>query len=146
MIPAHKNFRPDDWKPSKCRDIMSKEQNRRSSTYESKLEVYRQICINFSPAFKFLFFENYRDPHSWHEKRNSFTRSVATSSIAGWISGLGDRHINNILFDKVSAEVVHIDLGIAFDQGKLLSTPEQVPFRLTRDIGNFNIYSPPQLM
>jgi phosphatidylinositol kinase/protein kinase (PI-3 family) len=27
-----------------------------------------------------------------------------------------------------------IDLGIAFDQGRLLSTPELVPFRLTRDI------------
>lgn len=25
-------------------------------------------------------------------------------------------------------------LGIAFEQGKLLSTPETVPFRLTRDI------------
>lgn len=30
--------------------------------------------------------------------------------------------------------MVHIDLGIAFEQGKLLTTPEQVPFRLTRDL------------
>ena len=114
---------------------MSKEQSQRSSSIKSKLEVYLQICNNFSPAFKYLFFENYQDPQTWHEKRVSFIRSIATSSIAGWISGLGDRHINNILFDKVSAEAIHIDLGIAFDQGKLLSTPEQVPFRLTRDIG-----------
>jgi ataxia telangiectasia mutated family protein len=114
---------------------MSKEQNKRSSTIDSKLQVYQQICNHFSPAFKYLFFENYQDPQKWHERRNSFIRSIATSSIAGWISGLGDRHINNILFDKVSAEAIHIDLGIAFDQGKLLSTPEQVPFRLTRDIG-----------
>ena len=35
---------------------------------------------------------------------------------------------------RSSAEVVHIDLGIAFDQGKLLPTPERVPFRLTRDV------------
>ena len=52
----------------------------------------------------------------------------------GYILGLGDRHISNILIDKSSAEVVHIDLGIAFDQGRLLPTPELVPFRLTRDI------------
>jgi hypothetical protein len=32
------------------------------------------------------------------------------------------------------AQVVHIDLGIAFEQGLLLPTPEQVPFRLTRDL------------
>jgi len=30
--------------------------------------------------------------------------------------------------------VVHIDLGIAFEQGRFLNTPELVPFRLTRDI------------
>ena len=118
---------------------MAKEQNRRSSSFESKLDVFQQICHNFSPAFKYLFFEHYQEPQIWHEKRNSFTRSIATSSIAGWIAGLGDRHINNILFDKVSAEAIHIDLGIAFDQGKLLSTPEQVPFRLTRDVGTFKL-------
>jgi ataxia telangiectasia mutated family protein len=30
--------------------------------------------------------------------------------------------------------MVHIDLGIAFDQGKLLTVPEQVPFRMTSDV------------
>lgn len=30
--------------------------------------------------------------------------------------------------------MVHIDLGIAFEQGRFLNTPELVPFRLTRDI------------
>ena len=33
-----------------------------------------------------------------------------------------------------TAELVHIDLGVAFEQGKLLPTPELVPFRLTRDM------------
>jgi len=31
-------------------------------------------------------------------------------------------------------EVVHIDFGICFEQGQLLSLPEWVPFRLTREI------------
>ena len=48
--------------------------------------------------------------------------------------GLGDRHASNILIDNSSAELVHIDLGIAFGAGKLLPTPERVPFRLTRDL------------
>ena len=48
--------------------------------------------------------------------------------------GLGDRHINNILIDNTSGEVVHIDLGVAFEQGRILPTPEKIPFRLTRDI------------
>ncbi len=52
----------------------------------------------------------------------------------GYIIGLGDRHSHNVLIDQRSAEVVHIDLGVAFEQGKFLTTPERVPFRLTRDI------------
>lgn len=54
--------------------------------------------------------------------------------IAGYIIGLGDRHSANLLLDQINAEVVHIDLGIAFEQGKFLNTPELVPFRLTRDV------------
>ena len=38
------------------------------------------------------------------------------------------------MIDKITAEVIHIDLGIAFEQGKILPTPETIPFRLTRDI------------
>jgi ataxia telangiectasia mutated family protein len=76
------------------------------------------------------------DPNDWYEKQRSYTKSVATNSIIGYLLGLGDRHSFNILLDKKSAEVIHIDLGIAFDQGKLLSIPEVVPFRLTRDIVN----------
>ena len=52
----------------------------------------------------------------------------------GYILGLGDRHVQNILIDCNTAELVHIDLGVAFEQGKILPTPETVPFRLTRDI------------
>lgn len=29
----------------------------------------------------------------------------------GYIVGLGDRHIQNILIDELTAELVHIDLG-----------------------------------
>ena len=47
---------------------------------------------------------------------------------------LGDRHVQNILVDKKTAEMIHIDLGIAFEQGRILPTPETIPFRLTRDV------------
>lgn len=32
----------------------------------------------------------------------------------------------NILIDQATAEVVHIDLGVAFEQGLMLKTPERV--------------------
>ena len=68
----------------------------------------------------------------WFDKRLAYTRSVATSSMVGYILGLGDRHLMNILIDESTAELIHIDLGIAFDQGTVLPIPEAVPFRLTR--------------
>ena len=64
----------------------------------------------------------------------TYTRSVAVNSMVGYVVGLGDRHSSNILLDKTSAEMIHIDLGVAFEQGKCLKTPETVPFRLTRDV------------
>ena len=54
------------------------------------------------------------------------------SSIVGYVLGIGDRHAHNILVHQRTAEVVHIDFGVTFEQGKALSTPETVPFRLTR--------------
>jgi hypothetical protein len=53
---------------------------------------------------------------AWFAMRLNYTRSVATTSIVGHILGLGDRHPANILLDNGTGEVVHIDLGIAFDQ------------------------------
>jgi ataxia telangiectasia mutated family protein len=49
----------------------------------------------------------------------------------GYLFGIGDRHFNNILIDTETGELVHIDLGIAFEQGKAMAIPELVPFRLT---------------
>lgn len=84
--------------------------------------------------FQHFFLEHYPQPAKWFERRLAYTRSVAVSSIVGYIVGLGDRHSHNILIDQQTADVIHIDLGVAFEQGKLLKTPETVPFRLTRDI------------
>ena len=46
--------------------------------------------------------------------------------------GLGDRHLDNILLDLASGQVVHIDFNLSFDKGAMLRVPEVVPFRLTQ--------------
>ena len=105
-----------------------------SAKKKNKLELYLEICNNFKPVFRYFFMENFKTPATWYEKRLNYTRSVATASIVGYCVGLGDRHVQNILIDSKTADIIHIDLGIAFDQGKMLPIPETVPFRLTRDI------------
>lgn len=50
----------------------------------------------------------------------------------GHILGLGDRHLDNILVDFCSGDIVHIDYNVCFDKGHRLKIPEIVPFRLTQ--------------
>ncbi|XP_019856363.1 PREDICTED: serine-protein kinase ATM [Amphimedon queenslandica] len=125
---AHVRYRPKDWKNNECRAKFAQ------SSKGDKLTVYNQICKHFKPVFHHFFMESFPDPALWYERRLTYTRSIATSSIVGYIMGLGDRHVQNILIDKQSAELIHIDLGVAFEQGRALPTPEVIPFRLTRDL------------
>jgi ataxia telangiectasia mutated family protein len=97
---------------------------------DALLDVYRA----YPPVMRYFFREHYPDPAEWFERRVAYTRSAAAASMVGYVVGLGDRHSSNILIDTCTAELVHIDLGIAFDAGRFQTTPEVVPFRLTRDI------------
>ncbi|XP_057694572.1 serine-protein kinase ATM isoform X1 [Corythoichthys intestinalis] len=128
---AHQRFRPQDVSTLTCRKKMMEAQ---ALEFDEKLHAFLEVCKIFKPVFRYFCMERFLDPAVWMEKRLAYTRSVATSSIVGYIVGLGDRHIQNILIDEQTAELVHIDLGVAFEQGKVLPTPETVPFRLSRDI------------
>ena len=98
-------------------------------------QAFETICKFHSPAFRFFFVERFgHSSRDWFEAKARYTRSVAVSSFVGHILGIGDRHANNILVHQRTGEVVHIDFGIVFEQGKLLQVPERVPFRLTRNI------------
>lgn len=100
----------------------------------TKEKNFKNVCHNIHPVFHNFFYENYKNPGQLFERRLAYTTSVAVSSMVGYILGIGDRHVNNILIDLNTAEVIHIDFGIAFEQGRVLPHPELVPFRLTRDI------------
>eukprot|EP01084_Bolivina_argentea_P258679 436195_1 len=105
----------------------------------NKQEIYKNtfndICKKFPPMFHKFFIEYHSiKPKEWFNARLSYIISCSINSIIGYLLGLGDRHTQNILIDLKTSELIHIDLGVAFDQGKLLKTPELVPFRLTRDI------------
>jgi phosphatidylinositol kinase/protein kinase (PI-3 family) len=49
----------------------------------------------------------------------------------GYLLGLGDRHLDNILLDARSGSTVYIDFNVVFERGRRLRVPEVVPFRLT---------------
>ncbi|XP_015117607.1 serine-protein kinase ATM [Diachasma alloeum] len=127
----HERYHERDWKPEKCRAMV---ENAKNNTDQERLRVYLTICEHLHPAFQYFFLEKFPSPETWFERRMAYVRSVATTSMVGYILGLGDRHFSNILIDQTTAEIVHIDFGIAFEQGKVLPIPETIPFRLTRDM------------
>jgi phosphatidylinositol kinase/protein kinase (PI-3 family) len=43
--------------------------------------------------------------------RTNFTRSVALMSMVGYVLGLGDRHPSNLMMERHTGKVIHIDFG-----------------------------------
>ena len=125
------HLKHDSIKAEKAREQMKSCQN---SSNSERIEVFKSIKNKVQPVLKEFFADTFSEVENWFESRVLYTRGIATTSIVGYVLGLGDRHCNNILLDKESGEPIHIDLGVAFDQGKKLPIPETVPFRLTRDI------------
>ncbi|XP_030753715.1 serine/threonine-protein kinase SMG1 [Sitophilus oryzae] len=72
--------------------------------------------------------------NAWWQVVKRYSYSVAVMSIIGYIIGLGDRHLDNMLIDLTTGDVVHIDYNVCFEKGKTLRVPEKVPFRLTPNI------------
>lgn len=126
QLAAHERYHPHEWKHMNCRSHL------RNSP--DKLAAYKEIEAHFTPVFHHFFLEKYPDASVWYHRRLAYAQSVAVTSIVGYIVGIGDRHSQNILIHEPTAELVHIDFGVVFDQGMALVTPETVPFRLTRDI------------
>ncbi|CAO1305967.1 unnamed protein product [Diamesa serratosioi] len=131
VMGAHQRLRPQDWTSRKCIEAM---QSVDTAGNTEKLECFNKICANIHPVFQEFFLENYQSPGVWFERRLAYITSLAVSSMVGYILGIGDRHVQNILVDLKTAEVIHIDFGIAFEQGRVLPHPELIPFRLTRDL------------
>lgn len=69
----------------------------------------------------------------WLDRRTTYTRSVAVMSMVGYILGLGDRHPSNLMLDRHTGQVIHIDFGDCFEVAMHRDKyPEKIPFRLTR--------------
>lgn len=128
----HERYRPHDMTHANMRDGAFQFAGR--SDMSKKIGYLALNWHRIQPVFRYFFLEQWPDPADWFSHQLAYTRSVAVMSIVGFVLGIGDRHLSNILLDTASGEVVHIDFGIAFEQGKLLPTPELMPFRLTRDM------------
>ncbi|KIM49486.1 hypothetical protein M413DRAFT_21701 [Hebeloma cylindrosporum] len=99
-----------------------------------KIEVFEYALENTTgqDLYRVLWLKSINSEH-WLERRATYTRSLAVTSMVGHILGLGDRHPSNMLLERSTGKVVHIDFGDCFEIAMHREKfPEKVPFRLTR--------------
>ncbi|CAH8470311.1 unnamed protein product [Dicrocoelium dendriticum] len=101
------------------------------------LETLREVLLSLeaeTPAdllSREIWASNPSSASWWHASR-TFARSAGLMSIIGYLVGLGDRHLDNLLVDLTTGHLIHIDYNVCFDKGRTLRVAERVPFRLTR--------------
>eukprot|EP01038_Epipyxis_sp_PR26KG_P011143 gene11143-14952_t len=118
--------------------LQSKSHNYDKLTLMQKVEAFKQVCEETSgqDLAKMLWLRS-KTSDVWVERRSNFTKSIAVMSMVGYILGLGDRHPSNLMLDRVSGRVVHIDFGDCFEiTSQRAKYPEIIPFRLTRMLTN----------
>lgn len=105
-----------------------------SLTHLQKIEVFTYALDNTrgQDFYRILWLKS-KSSEAWLDRRTQYTRSLAVMSMVGYILGLGDRHPSNLMLDRYTGKVIHVDFGDCFEAAILREKfPEKVPFRLTR--------------
>ncbi|TRM67831.1 hypothetical protein BD626DRAFT_449908 [Schizophyllum amplum] len=92
------------------------------------------ILVKYPPVFHEWFLETFPEPTAWLTSRLNYSHTTAVMSMVGYVLGLGDRHLENILLDIVTGHAIHVDFNCLFEKGKTLTVAEVVPFRLTQNM------------
>jgi serine/threonine-protein kinase mTOR len=103
-------------------------------TLMQKVEVFGYAMDNTTgkDLYRVLWLKS-KSSEAWLERRTNYTRSLAAMSMVGYVLGLGDRHPSNLMLDRITGKIVHIDFGDCFEVAMHREKyPERVPFRLTR--------------
>eukprot|EP01132_Coremiostelium_polycephalum_P005602 gene5602-6970_t len=107
-------------------------------TLLQKVEVFEYALesTNGQELHKVLWLKS-KNSEVWLDRRTNYTRSLAVMSMVGYILGLGDRHPSNLMLDRHTGGILHIDFGDCFEVAMHREKyPEKIPFRLTRMLIN----------
>nr|KAJ3421473.1 phosphatidylinositol kinase- protein kinase tor1 [Polyrhizophydium stewartii] len=106
-------------------------------TLLQKVEVFEYALENTTgqDLYKVLWLKS-KNSEVWLDRRTTYTRSLAVMSMVGYVLGLGDRHPSNLMLDRFTGKVIHIDFGDCFEvsgiEGNFRITCENV-MRVLRD-------------
>ena len=96
--------------------------------------IWTDLSHGTRPVLHRLLLQHSRSAEAWAERRERFSRSMAAGCVAGWVVGLGDRAPRSLLYEPRSGQLLHTRLHALLDTARTLPLPEEVPFRLTREL------------
>ena len=105
-----------------------------TGTIMSKIETFLEaLKVNQGTELYNNIWSRAKNCETWLKRRTNYSRSLAVMSVVGYILGLGDRHPSNLMMNRRTGKIIHIDFGDCFEVAmKREKFPEKVPFRLTR--------------
>ena len=120
------------------KDLIYQDENKSIIGYKNNNPyIIKGSIINENEKFNVLY--NYYqycffDPNLWYNAKKRYIISTAIWSMTSFLVGLGDRHPGNIMINRITGEVIHIDFGYVALKGLSLGVPEIVDFRLTLNL------------
>ncbi|GBP87517.1 hypothetical protein EVAR_86554_1 [Eumeta japonica] len=99
---------------------------------EARLAAHRALCRKASPVALRRAVE--RDCSSVQEfvhKQRNYIDSLGAMTVAHWLLGLGDRHLDNVLLVRDSGRALAVDWESVLERALQLPVPELLPARLT---------------
>eukprot|EP00029_Vermamoeba_vermiformis_P005456 TRINITY_DN1900_c0_g1_i1.p1 TRINITY_DN1900_c0_g1~~TRINITY_DN1900_c0_g1_i1.p1 ORF type:complete len:1417 (-),score=481.57 TRINITY_DN1900_c0_g1_i1:105-4277(-) len=135
----NKNIRPIDMFYAKIIPALKAKGIKSMSRHDWPLDIQKKVFIELEKDTPRDLLEKElwcasESTGEWWKKVQAYSRSAAVMSMVGYVIGLGDRHLDNILIDYKTGEVVHIDYNVCFEKGLKLRVPEIVPFRMTQNM------------
>lgn len=81
-----------------------------------KIEIFTSALNTFpGDELSKIFWLQSKSTEHWLERRTLYQKSLALMSMVGYVLGLGDRHPSNLLVDRESGRIIHIDFGDCFE-------------------------------
>ena len=111
------------------RDEMKRLVSAKGDPLHLRMQNFERSLQKYPSVMQLWFQRTFSDPTAWLAARLAYSRSCAVMSMVGYVMGLGDRHGENILLDRNTGEVFHVDFSCLFNKGEQLDWPEKVPFR-----------------
>lgn len=136
----HVKARPQDLSYKDCFTIMS---SARALGNKELINCFKnKIMPRFQPCISRTYMSHYVWPFQFFLARRNYNVTMLANNIIGYILGVGDRHLKNILVSQLSGQIIHIDYGYMLETSRLLKIPELVPFRWTRGLRQMILLSP----